>query len=210
MELPAHELIPKEVAVGIPVRTVTCGKEHTLLLTGYGSVYSLGAGSRAQLGLGNVDVDPVKSPRLIESLEGIIINQLSAGGWHSAAVSDGGDLYLWGWNESGQLGFPSKSVEHSPGRDDVSFLPTPTLLDIGEEEIKKVACGSRHTAALTEHNDVYTWGWNAYGQLGLGDTQTRDQPTQVQYFKDNGLVVEDIFCGGWNSGFVTRNTQKVP
>jgi alpha-tubulin suppressor-like RCC1 family protein len=39
-----HELIPKELAIASPVKMVTCGKEHTLLLTQNGNVYSFGAG----------------------------------------------------------------------------------------------------------------------------------------------------------------------
>lgn len=28
--------------------------------------------------------------------------------------SDGGDLYVWGWNESGQLGLPSRGLRKAP------------------------------------------------------------------------------------------------
>ncbi|KAB0400936.1 hypothetical protein E2I00_004675, partial [Balaenoptera physalus] len=36
--------------------------------------------------------------------------EVAAGGWHSLCVSEAGDIYIWGWNESGQLALPTKSV----------------------------------------------------------------------------------------------------
>lgn len=33
-----------------------------------------------------------------------MVTQVSAGGWHNLALGEGGDVYSWGWNESGQLG----------------------------------------------------------------------------------------------------------
>ncbi|EEC00455.1 conserved hypothetical protein, partial [Ixodes scapularis] len=56
--------------------------------------------------LGHGTLDPESTPRPIEGLEGIVIREVSAGGWHSAAISVTDDLYLWGWNESGQLALP--------------------------------------------------------------------------------------------------------
>lgn len=99
---------------------------------------------------------------------------------------------MWGWNESGQLGLPSKSVEEEKirarrtgdahkcskdlceescvfgntdmavnqaeekNKDDVfiSIQSFPALVDIPRvSEIIRVACGSRHTAAIT--GDIY-------------------------------------------------------
>lgn len=35
--------------------------------------------------------------------------EVAAGGWHSVCVSETGDIYIWGWNESGQLALPTRS-----------------------------------------------------------------------------------------------------
>ncbi|XP_033102974.1 RCC1 domain-containing protein 1-like [Anneissia japonica] len=85
---------------------VTCGKDHVLFLTESGEVYSYGIGSRGQLGHGQPDSE--KSPRVVEALQGITVSAVSCGGWHSAALSGIGDVYIWGWNESGQIGFAMK------------------------------------------------------------------------------------------------------
>ena len=45
--------------------------------------------------------------RLVTALDGMRIVKVAAGGWHSAAISDTHDLYMFGWNESGQLAQPT-------------------------------------------------------------------------------------------------------
>lgn len=85
----------------------------------------------------------------------------------------GGDLYVWGWNESGQIGLPSKGLREESQREEerigetdkvkenikkdegttdvfISIQAFPALVDVSEaSEINMVNCGSRHTAAIT-------------------------------------------------------------
>ena len=46
-----------------------------------------------------------------------------------------------------------------------------------------VAAGLAHTVACTDSGDVYSWGWNADGQLGLGDDSGRGEPELVSAAK---------------------------
>ena len=55
----------------------------------------------------------------------------------------------------------------------------------------KVESGYNHTVALKGDGTVWTWGYNGYGQLGLGDTTLRTEPTKVDI---EGVV--DIVCEG--------------
>jgi len=87
------------------VTDVVAGKEHCLLLTEHGQVYSWGGGSRGQLGHGSLLSE--EKPRLVMALDGMRIRKIAAGGWHSACISQFDDLYMFGWNESGQLAQPS-------------------------------------------------------------------------------------------------------
>ena len=84
---------------------MVCGKEHSLLLTEHGQVFSWGGGSRGQLGHGNLVSE--EKPKLIMALDGMRIRKIAAGGWHSACISQYDDLYMFGWNESGQLAQPT-------------------------------------------------------------------------------------------------------
>lgn len=60
-------------------------------------------------------------------------------------------MYIWGWNDKGQLGFPSKKKNKKNINQDevINILCTPHWLDIPDEEyIKDVSCGSQHTIAV--------------------------------------------------------------
>lgn len=138
---------------------IACGKAHTLLLEPIipdkdrkGAVFSFGNGSRGELGHGTVASD--QFPAVVEGTEGLKIVKIAVGGWHSAALSDIGDVYLWGWNESGQLGVPVQSV---------STALDPIVLDIpgqsvSEKDVKAMACGSRFTVVLLADGQCFICG----------------------------------------------------
>lgn len=174
---------------------VQTGREHCILLDDSGKVYTFGAGSKGQLGTGQLDdhLDPIQ----VEALAGIKIVKIAAGGWHSAAVSDQGDLYMWGLNGNGQLGLSIK--------DKVTVMATPQVVDIGEcpeVNVLQVACGSKHTIALLENGKIYGCGWNKYKQLHNTNQEDyysfelmEDAPTEN---------IEKIICGPWNSAVICK------
>ncbi|KFO34620.1 RCC1 domain-containing protein 1 [Fukomys damarensis] len=195
------------------------GIEHALLLDAAGQVFSWGGGRHGQLGHGTLEAEP--EPRLLEALQGLPMAQLAAGGWHSVCVSETGDIYIWGWNESGQLALPTRSlaedkrtvtgealnedgseVERVAGAPAhfITIQPFPALLDLplGSEAVG-ASCGSRHTAVVTRTGELYTWGWGKYGQLGHKDTTSLDQPCRVEYFVEKQLQVKTVTCGPWNT-----------
>jgi len=45
----------------------------------------------------------------------------------------------------------------------------------------KVACGSEHTLALTNKGEVYAWGQNNYGQVGVNNNWKPSGPIMVIY-----------------------------
>ncbi|XP_064637403.1 E3 ubiquitin-protein ligase MYCBP2-like isoform X3 [Lineus longissimus] len=61
----------------------------------------------------------------------------------------------------------------------VSLPPAQVVVGTGERPVVQVSCGLHHTVLLLDNGDVYTFGSNQYGQLGLGDTTTRGTPTLV-------------------------------
>ncbi|XP_060116333.1 LOW QUALITY PROTEIN: RCC1 domain-containing protein 1 [Heteronotia binoei] len=217
----------RPLSPALRARQLALGHEHALLLAAAapdaGHLFAWGAGRHGQLGHG--DLASAAEPRLVEALQGVPLGQVAAGGWHSAAVGEAGELYLWGWNESGQLGLPAKGMMGSPGGATtaeaqcsrrpsgglqapqesppaafISIQAFPALLDMPEEaDVSKVSCGSRHTAALTRTGELYTWGWGKYGQLGHRNTATCDRPTKVCCFEAWGLGVAEVVCGPWTT-----------
>ncbi|CAG2176954.1 unnamed protein product, partial [Oppiella nova] len=151
-------------ALGISITDKKCvavsaGQEHVLALTMSGRVLSYGRGSRGQLGHGDVENVDEESAQLIDALDGIKVKAIAAGGWHSMALSTTGDVYVWGWNESGQLGYQ---------RDTITMKALPLPLDISDDDsFVSISAGSRHSMAVSENGILFGWGWNKWGQLGL-------------------------------------------
>ncbi|XP_066859846.1 RCC1 domain-containing protein 1 isoform X2 [Anser cygnoides] len=207
-----------ELPAAPPLRALALGHEHVLALGAAGEVYGWGGGRHGQLGHGGLESE--QQPRLVEALAGVPMRVVAAGGWHSASVSEGGDLYMWGWNESGQLALPSKAVaeeqvqdedagagaaelpppREQPGAAFISIQAFPALLDLPQDvEVGAVSCGSRHTAAVTRDGELYTWGWGKYGQLGHGDSTSSDRPRRVEHLVAEGLQAQEVVCGPWNT-----------
>ncbi len=79
-----------------------------------------------------------------------------AGGWnHIAAIKTDGTLWVWGINDYGQLGI-----------NDGTNRCTPVTTFAGGTNWKSVAAGGYHTSAIKTDGTLWTWGRNAYGQLG--------------------------------------------
>uniref|UniRef100_A0A0P4VZK8 Uncharacterized protein n=1 Tax=Scylla olivacea TaxID=85551 RepID=A0A0P4VZK8_SCYOL len=92
------------VPLRMKMKEVAVGKEHCMALTAAGDVITWGSGMRGQLGIG--ELCQAERPIPVESLQGVPITTIACGAWHCTALSETGDLYVWGWNESGQLGYP--------------------------------------------------------------------------------------------------------
>ncbi|KAI8115225.1 RCC1 domain-containing protein 1 [Lucilia cuprina] len=91
--------------------------------------------------------------------------QLKCGFEHALLLTTNGDIYTWGNGLRGQLGLEVLRVEE-----------TPTLLEaLAGIKITYIAAGGWHSAAISAFGDLYTWGFNSNGQLGLRLYKTNDK-----------------------------------
>lgn len=194
-----------EISPKIKITKVCCGLEHVVGLTDTGSIFTWGNGSRGQLG--NDSLNSEENPQLLTCLDGILVTNIAAGGWHSAAITICGDVYTWGWNNFGQLGFPTnKNTEHGSS-DTCSLLAVPKCVNYPDHDnvdVKEVSCGTQHTLILLMNGLIYGCGWNKYGQVNPYDkSEYFDGMTLVPVPK-NIQTIRQIFCESWNSAlFVT-------
>lgn len=169
------------------ITDISCGHSHSLALVTaknkYGVqeavVYAWGDESRGQLGSGDAvyRMRPQENVWLTKYLAGlqVAIDSIHAGGFHNLVLLKGGaQVVAWGANEYGQLGS--------------GFLwddPTPKIIN-NLRGVVYVAAGLRHNIAVCDSNsvEVFTWGYNGSGELGLGDTDLRLQPTHVTAIKN--------------------------
>ncbi len=158
------------IGYGIRIVQVSAGGglvrvAHTLLLTSTGRVLSFGTGQYGALGhgySGGKQLPDVLRPQYIEALARIRVVCTSAGEIHSAAVSVDGDVYTWGDGFCGQLGHGDKKPEVVPVQVESGGLD--------DECVSHVSCGARHTLAVTECGEVYSWGLGHFGVLGRSFT----------------------------------------
>ncbi len=81
------------------------------------------------------------------------------------------ELVGWGLNEFGQI-----AVSNEP----TNFLSKPTAV-LFDKPVEKFALGYEHTLALTRDGELWTWGNNRYGQLGIGNTSIyQAKPVKVE------------------------------
>lgn len=87
---------------------------------------------------------------------------------HACGVR-GGKLFCWGDNSQGQLGDGSTNASTAPKEVQVVGVPGWT----------QVTAGSSETCAITTQGDLYCWGSNGYGQLGIGNMTSALTPQKV-------------------------------
>ena len=155
------------------------GEFHSAAVVEDGSLFVWGCGAHGRLGTG--DTTRRFAPSRVAGLPAPV-RQVAAGRFHTGIVTDAGDLLMCGWGESGKLGLG-----------DEADRTTPTMVDralFGHDAVLMVACGERHTAALTEGGVVFTCGRGLEGQLGHGDAENQRVPTRIPTAQfNNGRVV---------------------
>ena len=74
----------------------------------------------------------------------------------------------------------------------------PQFVKLLKSEIVLVITGGAfHVAALTDQGEVWLWGQNAEGQLGLGDFSQRNQPTRVEFLV--GTYIIKVATGSYHT-----------
>jgi alpha-tubulin suppressor-like RCC1 family protein/fibronectin type 3 domain-containing protein len=180
---------PQKVG-GLPeaAKCAEAGNLFSVVVLGNGDVYSFGSNFFGTLGIGSRDdkTTPVK----LTGLPGPA--RVAACGWaHTLILLENGDVYTFGWNCNGQLGQNSKTDSWVPVK--VLGLPGRAM---------SVGAGSFHSLVVLENGDVYGFGKNDQGQLGLGDTTDRLVPTKMQ-----GLLglARSVAAGGGHSLIMLEN-----
>ncbi|XP_076346603.1 HECT and RLD domain containing E3 ubiquitin ligase 4 isoform X3 [Tachypleus tridentatus] len=158
-------------------------------------IFCWGSAVSGELGLGGIEEDHIVSPRRVsnvpeekakvKALEPHVIKHLACGEAHSLAVSEAGQVFAWGCASSGQLG-----LEHEG-----DHLPFPRMIKkLATLTVVQIACGHHHSLALTNNGELYAWGENNYGQLGIGGKDRQNYPCLVEALK--GLPIDQIAAGG--------------
>ena len=167
--------IPQKVDLP-PIKQISCGNDFVMCLSECGELFSFGENLQGQLGLGNNNYynSPQKVPYFGD------IEFIVCGGNYSVCKTID-DVYVWGDNGLGQLGFSNIIKCNAP----IKCIEWPS-------DIIDIKCGSCHTLVLTSTGSVYSCGYNK-GQLGR-NTNAITYSTSLEQIKELSVIVR-IECG---------------
>lgn len=193
-------IVPVDTPSGVRPKDVACGGHHALLVTPEGRVFAWGKNNVGQLGNGEASNEGVPSPTAVPPLVNLEdaekVNRVYAGYGHSALLTSRGNVFVAGDNGLGQLGTGS-GAPHS-----TTFIAVPALEDLRGVEL---ALGRAHTMLVTANGELFGFGGNQHGQLGMGDTASKPTPHRVAELGDG--KAKHVFAGSYNTFVAMDNGE---
>ncbi len=112
--------------------------------------------------------------------------------YHTFILKESGELFVFGHNNCGQLGLGDNNSRNKPTlltslmplaqvESKIAKIPYST-----DPTIRQIVCGRNHSFILKESGELFAFGGNDYGELGLGDNDNRNVPTLLMI--DNNIV----------------------
>ncbi|XP_013413671.1 uncharacterized protein LOC106176012 [Lingula anatina] len=185
------------------VTRISAGYSHSVVCTARGEVYTFGCGMFGQLGHAKTEkrTFPIKVNGIPEPVHTVATKY-----FHNIAVTIDNQVYVWGASPQvlrymahltrRQRMSATGSVHGGPQRPpDIPKHLLPQLVDTTMvfDKIVQVSCGNNHSVMITQDGEMYSWGKNYDGQLGLGSKMEQTQPTMVVSVNDKKIV--HVCCG---------------
>ncbi|ORZ25662.1 regulator of chromosome condensation 1/beta-lactamase-inhibitor protein II [Absidia repens] len=193
---------------------------HVLFaVKGGAPVYGMGSNRMGQLGLDMSLIQHADQPTVLDFFDGLgtmdnsetSAIKVACGPFHSA-VTIHHDLYTFGWNDQGRIGWGLPADEgdndstcsiYDNGIKLASFIDNGRELDV---LVDKVCCGSAHTVALDVDGFAWTCGSDKYLQLGRKLENHKDTTYDNYFRRCSGIkkTVVDCQVGSWSTLLLER------
>uniref|UniRef100_A0A0C9PLF0 Wbscr16_0 protein n=2 Tax=Fopius arisanus TaxID=64838 RepID=A0A0C9PLF0_9HYME len=166
---------------------VACAADCVLAMSDKGKIFGWGNSEYGQLPTEGDTTQINIATELSDCVKLGHIVDIAVGGSFCMILTSNGDVYVWGF---GILGFGPE----------VKKIRTPTLIpntlfgrNVYQKNIKvtQIYAGMNHLGAVTNSGDLYMWGKNKYGHLGLGHQNDQFFPLKVAI----GAEVKKVACG---------------
>ncbi|CEM01775.1 unnamed protein product [Vitrella brassicaformis CCMP3155] len=180
------------------VKQVAAGQLFSAAVTTDGRLFTWGSDDYGQLGHGQESRRGL-TPKLVRgALQGKRVSAVSCGAYHIGAITEEGEVYVWGYGRDGETGHGEKSDIHIPAQ--VEALK-------GQRAVS-ISCGGGHTAVTTADGSLYMFGRGRDGQLGRGSdiesiAMYRTLPVVVEQFQQLKLSIASVTCGGDHTMAIT-------
>jgi regulator of chromosome condensation len=195
-------LVPREF--GLQRKTIVklgCGDYNSFCIDKDSNVYAWGLNAFGQTG---IDIeqgdnnDTITVPTLVEKLKGYRIKEIEGGAHHTLAVTETGEVLVWGSIQSSQAGMEYDDIdEEVMFRDNESrprYLKEPVVVaDIAGESI---SCGADHCLVITKDGEAYSWGFSENYQTGQGNLPKVVKATQIKNTAVSGKKLCFVGAGG--------------
>ncbi len=157
-------LTPKQISFTDEWNLISAGYFHNHAIKPDGTLWGWGANYNKRLGFNN-KVSQYNYP--VQVGKEFDWKKIACGFWHSVGIKNNGQLWAWGRNSRGQIGYGSINEEISP-------------VQIGiDTNWKYISCSQDQTFAIKSDGSLWAWGANDYGQLGDGSTIDKTSPTRI-------------------------------
>lgn len=156
---------------------ISSGQYHSFAVDNRNNVWAWGLNSYGEAIYihGSEDSVNLPYPMKIPGLCGKDVVMVDGGAHHSVAVTAGGECFVWGRIDGGQLGIDfgadqlaDESLVLRDERNKPRICARPVAVThIGK--VSHVSCGTDHTVFINKDGKAYSAGFGSMGQLGLGD-----------------------------------------
>ena len=204
-----------EIKINEKIKKVQCGSTNSYFLTESGDIYSCGL--KYYLGL-NSKGKNISIPKKINfnSRYKFVDLSVGLGGYHILALNSNGEVYTWGHNRVGQTSFDIKDqyITIEKYADDLNnyWIRYPKKININKP-ILKISTGWGHSGLLDFDGNIYLFGRNCKGQLGVSKKESKNN--SQNYFYNNDIKkykfnrkIKDLYLGPVNTIFLTKNIDN--
>ncbi|XP_050403705.1 uncharacterized protein LOC126819621 isoform X2 [Patella vulgata] len=179
-------VIPKQVDLSEPIKSIASGANHNLAITNTGHVYMWGYAKACGQRRNDILV-----PERVPIRHSVV--KVACGTSHCMALTANGNIYTWGSGTDGQLGHPK-----------LLFLPFPKKLKTPQlyHNTSVISCGESFSAAISSSGQLFMWGKNS-DTVDPSQKPSYKQLTPSCMNTDIVEHVSDIKCGGWHAVALT-------
>lgn len=203
-----------QVGQYIVTRNIVAGDSHVVILDTMtisnqlnGRLFTMGKASKGRLGIPQGTAADYWELVPVWGIPDKDLISVAAGSRHSMVLTKSGLVYAWGDNSHGQLGNSTVT--------DTTWMPVKVTFPVGTPQIINITAGAEHSMAQDLDGNMWVWGRNTEGQLGLknidGTIKTTNvaEPQKMEFPTEGGIKYRFTqIVGGSDFSFALDSLQR--